>query len=75
MNIDTLRPVARTLLRTYEVRSARSNDLAAAIVKGRLTSWADGKTICTEGAPSDDMYIILKGNVQILRNDATGKPR
>jgi len=75
MNIDTLRPVARTLLRTYEVRSARSNDLAAAMVKGKLTSWSDGTTICTEGDPSDDMYIILKGNVQILRNDATGSPR
>ena len=75
MNVDTLRPIAQTLLRSYEVRSARSSDLASAIVKGKLTSWSDGKTLCTEGEPSDDMYIILKGNVRIVRNDANGVAR
>ena len=75
MNVDTLRPIAQTLLRSYEVRSARSSDLAAAIVKGRLTSWSDGKALCSEGEPSDNMYIILKGKVRIIRNDATGEPR
>ena len=36
MNIGTLRPIARTLLRSYEVRSARSADLAQAIMRGSL---------------------------------------
>jgi CRP-like cAMP-binding protein len=75
MNIETLRPIARTLLRSYEVRSARSVDLATAIIRGKPTSWSDGEVLCTEGEPSEDMFIILKGSVRIMRNDAQGNPR
>ena len=75
MNTETLRPIARTLLRSYEVRSARSSDLAEAIIKGKPISWNPGDVLCTEGDKSDDMFIILKGSVRIMRNDADGKPR
>jgi CRP-like cAMP-binding protein len=75
MNIDTLRPVARTLLRSYEVRSARSADLAQAIMRGKPSSWSDGEVICTEGEKSDDMFIILKGSIRIMRKDAQGTLR
>ena len=75
MNIETLRPIARSLLRSYEVRSARSTDLAQAIIRGRPSSWSDGDVICTEGEQSEDMFIILKGSVRIMRKDAQGTLR
>ena len=75
MNIETLRPIARTLLRSYEVRSARSNDLAQAILRGRPSSWSDGDIICSEGEQSEDMFIILKGNIRIMRKDEKGTLR
>ena len=75
MNIETLRPIARTLLRSYEVRSARSTDLAQAIMRGRPSSWPDGDIICNEGEQSEDMFIILKGSVRIMRKDAQGTLR
>lgn len=75
MNLETLRPIARSLLRSYEVRSARSTDLAQAIIRGRPSSWSDGDVICTEGEQSEDMFIILKGSVRIMRKDAQGTLR
>ena len=75
MNPETLRPIARNLLRNYQVRSSRSIDLATAISKGKTCSWSDSEVICSEGSDSDDMYIILKGSVRVMRNDAQGKPR
>lgn len=75
MNAATLRPIARTLLRSYQVRSSRSIDLAEAMCKGRPVSWSDGEVICAEGDPSSDMFIILKGSVRVMRNDANGFPR
>ena len=75
MNIGTLQPIARTLLRSYEVRSARSADLAQAIMRGKPSSWSDGEVICNEGAQSEDMFIILKGSVRIMRKDAQGTLR
>ena len=75
MNATTLRPIARTLLRTYQVRSSRSIDLAEAMCKGRPVSWSDGEVICAEGDPSSDMFIILKGSIRVMRNDAKGFPR
>ncbi|MEC7984674.1 MAG: cyclic nucleotide-binding domain-containing protein [Myxococcota bacterium] len=75
MNAATLRPIARTLLRSYQVRSSRSIDLAEAMCKGRPVSWSDGEVICAEGDPSSDMFIILKGSVRVMRNDTEGRPR
>jgi CRP-like cAMP-binding protein len=75
MNPDTLRPIARSLLRTYQVRSSRSKDLSAALSKGVLCSWGDGDVMCGEGDPSTDMFIILKGKVRVMRNDVNGVPR
>ena len=75
MNIETLRPIARTLLRSYEVRSARSADLAQAIMRGKPSSWSNGEVICNEGEQSEDMFIILKGSVRIMRKDAQGTLR
>ena len=75
MNPEALKPIARNLLRNYQVRSSRSIDLAQAISQGKARSWSDGEVICSEGSSSDDMYIILKGNIRVMRNDAEGKPR
>ena len=67
MDEETLRPVARNLLRTYMVRSSRSRDLAAALMKGNLQSWSEGDKLCVEGGVSSDMFVILKGQLRVLR--------
>lgn len=72
MDEETLRPVARNLLRTYMVRSSRSRDLAHALMKGNLQSWSEGDKLCLEGDVSSDMFVILKGQLRVLRKDANG---
>ena len=75
MKSETLRPVARQLLRTYQVRSSRSKDLAEALSCGKLCSWSDGEKICQEREKSLSMFVILKGDIRVLREDAHGELR
>ena len=72
---EQLKPIARSLLRTYQVRSSRSADLVTALSYGTKETWQDGYTICKEQDQSHDMFIILKGEIVILRNDINGVPR
>lgn len=72
MNGEKLRPTARQLLRAFQVRSARSRDLANALAKGDLTTFSVNDTICTEGDPSNTMFVIIKGSVKVLKKDAQG---
>ena len=73
MDEETLRPVARNLLRTYMVRSSRSRDLATALMKGNLHSWSANEQLCKEGEASNDMFVILKGQLRVMRKDTHGE--
>ncbi len=75
MNIETLRPIARSLLRTYQVKSSRSIDLATALMRGKACSWADGEKICSEGNTAVNMFIILKGQIKVSRKSPTGEDK
>ena len=75
MKAEELRPVARKLLRTYQVRSTRSRNLALALGKGTKTLWGSGDLICSEGQPSDSMFVTIEGSVQVLKRDSTGKEK
>lgn len=75
MKPEELRPVARTLLRTYQVRSTRSRNLALALGKGQSKVWSQGDLICAEGGPSDSMFVTMEGSVQVLKKDASGKEK
>ena len=72
MQTDALRVVARKLLRTYQVRSTRSRNLALALGKGQEKFWAQGDLMCGEGQPSDSMFVTMEGSVQVLKRDTTG---
>ena len=72
MQTDDLRIVARKLLRTYQVRSTRSRNLALALGKGQEKVWAQGDLMCGEGQPSDSMFVTMEGSVQVLKRDTTG---
>ena len=75
MDIEILRPVAKKLLRTYQVRSSRSADLAKALMYGTSEDWEDGNELCIEGDPSSNMFVVLEGLVRIMRKDVNGVPR
>ncbi len=75
MDIESLRPVAKKLLRTYQVRSSRSADLAKALTYGNTEDWTDSEELCREGEPSTDMFVVLEGEVRIMRKDVNGVPR
>lgn len=75
LQADTLRPIARKLLRTYQVRSARSRALADALAKGSQAAWKSDDVICEEGAPSDSMFVLLKGMIRVTRKDVNGEER
>lgn len=72
MQTDDLRIVARKLLRTYQVRSTRSRNLALALGKGQSKVWSQGDLMCAEGQPSDSMFVTMEGSVQVLKRDANG---
>ena len=72
MKSEDLRPVARKLLRTYQVRSTRSRNLALALSKGVTSTWEDGEIICNEASPSNSMFVTVEGSVQVLKRDSTG---
>ena len=69
MKSEDLRPVARQLLRTYQVRSTRSRNLALALAKGDITTWNQGDVLCNEGEPSNSMFVTIEGEVQVLKRD------
>ena len=75
MNLETLRPIARSLLRSYQVKSSRSIDLAKALMRGKACSWEEGKELCAEGEAANNMFIILKGQVRVSRKAPTGKDK
>ena len=75
MKPEDLRPVARQLLRTYQVRSTRSRNLALALAKGDITTWNQGDVLCNEGEPSNSMFVTIEGDVQVLKRDAFGVPK
>lgn len=72
MNGEKLRPTARQLLRAFQVRSARSRDLANTLAKGELKTFAAGELICLEGDASDEMFVIIRGSVKVLKKDPQG---
>ena len=72
---ETLRPIARKLLRTYQVRSARSRALADALATGSQASWEANQEICGEGEPSESMFVLLTGSIRVTRKDVSGEER
>ena len=75
MNAEVLKPIARKLLRTHRVHGVRPEDLATALASGRPLRVADGERLCSEGEPSESMFVLLKGRVQVLRKDDRGEER
>lgn len=75
MNADVLKPIARKLLRAHRVQGARPEDLAEALSSGRPRRVGDGERLCTEGEPSSSMFVLLKGQIQVLRKDDRGEER
>ena len=73
MDSEKLRPVARQLLRTYQVRSTRSRNLATALAHGDVQVWNDGESLCLEGKPSDSMFVTVEGSVKVLKKDVNGE--
>ncbi len=75
MNTEVLKPIARRLLRSHRVQGARAGDLAAALSAGRPDRLADGERLCSEGEPSDSMFVLLKGDIRVLRRDDRNEER
>ena len=73
MNDQSLRKFARTLLKAYQVRSARSIDLTETLRRGTTKSWKHKEIICKEGTPSDSLFILRRGTVRVTRFDYEGR--
>ena len=61
--------LCRLLLECYEVRSAKAADLLEALQKGSQRTWVSGENLCSEGASSTEMFIILTGGIQVFKKD------
>lgn len=75
MNAEVLKPIARKLLRAHRVQGARPEDLAEALAAGRPRQVDDGERLCSEGEPSDALFVLLKGSIKVLRRDDRGEER
>ena len=75
MKPEILVPIARQLLSMSQARGAQATDLARALARGRPVSWSDGELMCCEGDPSEELYLVIRGRIRVLRNDVTGIPR
>ena len=73
MDAESLRVFSRALLKTYQVRSARSLDLSEALKRATERVWKHKEVLCEEGANSDYLYILRRGTVRVLRKDYEGK--
>ena len=73
MKDQSLRKFARTLLKAYQVRSARSIDLTETLRRGTTKSWQHQEVICKEGTPSDFLFILRRGTVRVTRYDYQGQ--
>ena len=52
-----------------------STSLATALANGELVSFKSKEFICKEGSPAQEMYIIIGGQVRVLRKDHSAKVR
>ena len=75
MSAESLLPVARQILRVHQTRGAAPLELARALSVGTLQALASGALLCTEGEPSDVLFVLVSGAVRVLRRDPGGSPR
>ena len=59
MKPEELRPIARQLLRTYQVQVCQ--EIGPRIGQGDLTSWEQVSVLCNEGEPSNSMFVTIEG--------------
>ena len=70
-----LTPIARALLRAHRTRAVTPTDLADALAVGRTFTLSEGEVLCKEGSPSEALYVLLSGEIQVLRRDPSGELR
>ena len=75
MKAEMLQPLARQLLSDSQTRGALATELARALARGRPCSWSDGEKLCAEGEDSDALYVVMKGQIRVLREDSSGVPK
>ena len=73
MKDQSLRVFSRALLKTYQVRSARSLDLSEALMRGVMDVWKHNEKMCEEGDNSESLYILRRGTVRVTRKDYNGQ--
>lgn len=67
--------ICERLLDDLHVRGASAKGLALAIGQGRMGKMQQGTVICLQGEPSDALYVIVRGTVDVELEDANGTPR
>ena len=70
-----LKQIARDLLRHYQVRSTRSEQLLRALRRGNEIYLAKGDVLCQQGEESDRMFVLTSGSVRVLRRDYLSRNR
>ncbi len=61
------RDLARTLSTFSAFAGCRVSDLEALAAAGRVTSLPAGWTFVHEGTPADAVYVLLDGNVRVVK--------
>lgn len=67
--------ICERLIDDLGVAGASAKGLAVAIGQGKLGKVPEGTVICLQGDPSDTMYVVVRGTVEVEIEDTSGVPR
>lgn len=62
-----VRAILQRLARLSAFQAVPPEECAALVPRVRTLSIPAGETVCSEGQPGDDLYIVEKGEVEVLR--------
>ena len=75
MNPTALKGQAKLLLSAHPYAGASVEALVSLLGRGERTPLPDGSVLCTEGEKGDSMWVLLQGQIKVLRTDVKGVER
>ena len=66
------RTLAERLLESFPFPGATPEALERLLERGVTQRLADGETLCSEGEPASSMFVLVRGDIKVLRGDTRG---
>ncbi len=67
--------LAKRIIAHHSFPGASHAAIERVLAKGDCQPLDHGQDICTEGEPGDEVFFLVRGNITVLRKDASGEDR